>query len=73
MSRGLRLKKASVERAWCSATPGYFSFWIVDSIMVMRKGSFHLRLPYFPPETLAPYKLVLLELPFNLLLTPPTL
>lgn len=68
MSRGLRLKAASVERTWCSATPGYFSFQIVDSIMVMmRKGTsvFYLGLPCFLPETLAPCKVVL-ELPLNL-------
>lgn len=67
MSRGLRLKAASVERTWCSATPGYFSFQIVDSIMVMRKGTsvFYLGLPCFLPETLAPCKLVL-EFSLNL-------
>lgn len=66
MSRGLRLKKASVERAWCSANPGYFSFQIIDSIMAMRKGFFYFGLPCFPPEMLAPYRLVLLELLLNL-------
>ena len=66
MSGGLGLRKASAGRAWCSATPGHFSFWVVDSVMARRKGSLYLGLPYFPPETLAPYKLVLLGLALNL-------